>query len=233
MGEQPTNDQGTPIPEEPIDPQSTFDSAQEPESTPSWEHTDKYGFFGALIRTIGEVLFHPEHTFRNMKMGGIGAPFLYGWLLKSIFAMISFYQVRRMMFGEFQRWMPDEFGSFPQFDFFPALFLIIPIGVALGMFIMTGILHVCLMIAGGAKRDIEATFRVVAYSAGATAVWLIIPWVGSMISGIWQLVAEIIGLKEAHQTTYGRVILAFLIPFIVCCGLGALALGTMIGKMPW
>jgi hypothetical protein len=229
MDELPSNDQGLPPPEQPTDLPPTGESEMESESTPSWEHTDKYGFFGALIRTIGEVLFHPETTFRNMRMTGIGAPFLYGWLLKSIFSMIALYQFKRMMYSEFCRWMPDEFDCFPEFDFFPALFLIIPFGVALGMFILTGILHVCLMIAGGAKRDIEATFRVVAYSTGATAIWNIIPWVGDMISSIWQLVCQIIGLKEAHQTTYGRVILAFLIPLIVCCGLGILLLVPILG----
>ena len=233
MDEHPSNNQGLPPPEGPTDFQPTGEPAMEPESTPSWEHTDKYGFFGALIRTIGEVLFHPGATFRNMKMTGIGAPFLYGWLLKSIFSMIAVYQFRNIMFREFQRWMPDEFAFIPEFDFFPALFLIIPIGVALGMFILTGILHLCLMIAGGAKRDIEATFRVVAYSTGATAIWNLIPWVGDMIANIWQLVCQIIGLKEAHQTTYGRVILALLIPFVICCGLGALLLGSIIGKMSW
>jgi hypothetical protein len=233
MDEHPSNDQGLPPPEPPTDLPPTGEPEQELESTPSWEHTDEYGFFGALIRTIGEVMFHPQVTFRNMKMTGIGAPFLYGWLLKSIFSMIAVYQFRNIMFREFQHWFPEEFGHFPEFDFFPALFLLIPIGVAIGMFVMTGIIHICLMIAGGAKRDIEATFRVVAYSTGATAIWNIIPWVGDTISSIWQLVCQIIGVKEAHQTTYGRVILAFCIPMIICCGLGALLLGSILSRIPW
>jgi hypothetical protein len=229
MDDQIPKDPGTPPPGTPGDTPIAPGPPPEPESTPSWEHTDKYGFIGALIRTIGEVMFHPEVTFRNLKIGGgIGAPFLFGWLLRSVFGLIIAYQAKQMLFQGLRPFIPQMADLAPLYSIFPWIYLMVPVGVAIGMFVQTGIIHICLMIVGGAKRDIETTFRVVAYSQGSTSVWLIIPWVGSVIGVFWQAVCYVIGLKEAHQISTGKVILALLLPFIVCCGIGLLMIGPLI-----
>jgi hypothetical protein len=66
------------------------------------------------------------------------------------------------------------------------------------------------MVRGG-KSGFEATFRVVAYSQ-ATRVWSVIPFVGGPIGWVWRTIVQIIGLKEAHEVGYTRIVLAFLIP---------------------
>jgi len=68
-----------------------------------------------------------------------------------------------------------------------------------------------LLIVGGEKKGFEATFRVVSYSHAAQA-WGVIPFVGGWIGGIWQLIVQIIGLREMHETSYFKVIMAFVIP---------------------
>jgi hypothetical protein len=83
--------------------------------------------------------------------------------------------------------------------------------VILSMFIYSGILHLLLLIVGGGKNRFEATFRVVSYSQ-ATQAWVLIPFIGGWIGGIWQLVVQTIGLREIHETSYFRLIIAFLIP---------------------
>jgi hypothetical protein len=60
---------------------------------------------------------------------------------------------------------------------------------------------------------------VVAYSQ-ATQVISLIPFVGGLGAWIWNLVVQIVGLKEIHEITYGRVVLALLIPVAVLCLLG-------------
>jgi hypothetical protein len=239
MEERPPQEPSLPSAEEPSGAGPGSDIPPEAPSTkPSWEHTDQYGFFGALIKTIGEVLFHPENTFRNLKTGGgIGAPFLFGWLLQSICQLIALSQARSIILKQldwylprsFHGNLPPDFDIYPWFDFFPAMIVIIPIGVAIWLFIMTGILHICLMIVGGANKDIDVTFRVAAYSQGATAPWNIIPFVGNLVGSVWQLICVIIGLKESHQTSIGKVILAILLPLIVCCGLGIIFMGLALG----
>jgi hypothetical protein len=80
-----------------------------------------------------------------------------------------------------------------------------------GIFISSAVWHLFLLLVKGADHEFEGTFRVVSYSQSAQIVSLI-PILGGWVSGIWQLVIQIIGLKEIHETTYLKVILAFLIP---------------------
>jgi hypothetical protein len=92
------------------------------------------------------------------------------------------------------------------------------LGATLGCLIQAGILHVCLMMVGGEKNGYEATFRVCAYAAGTFGAFQIVPIVGPCVGFIWQIVATIIGLAEAHETTGGKAALAYFIPFIVVFG---------------
>ena len=57
---------------------------------------------------------------------------------------------------------------------------------------------------------------------------MILPICGGLISGIWCIVVQCIGLTRAHQTTTGRALLAILLPIIVCCG-GGFVLAVMGG----
>jgi hypothetical protein len=41
---------------------------------------------------------------------------------------------------------------------------------------------------------------------------------------VWKIVVYSIGLARAHETETGRAVLAVLLPLIVCCGGGLLAL---------
>ncbi|MBW1851567.1 MAG: YIP1 family protein, partial [Deltaproteobacteria bacterium] len=71
-----------------------------------------------------------------------------------------------------------------------------------------------LLLMGGANNGFEATFRVICYSQAAQ-VWGLIPFVGGWVSLIWQLIVQIIGLKEIHETSYLKVLFAFLIPVTI------------------
>src|ERR1041384_8348277 len=93
-----------------------------------------------------------------------------------------------------------------------------PVIVAICVFIASGIIHLCLMLVGGAKKPFETTFRVMCFAQGSTQLLLIVPICGGLIAGVWALVVEIIGLAKAHETDIGRAALAILIPVIVCCG---------------
>ena len=46
----------------------------------------------------------------------------------------------------------------------------------------------------------------------ATRIWSIFPFIGSPIGWVWRSIVQIIGLKEAHETSYLRIIVAFSIP---------------------
>src|ERR1043166_2108198 len=96
--------------------------------------------------------------------------------------------------------------------------LFIPVMVIVLMFLGSGVLHLCLMILGGARKSFETTFRVVCFSSGSTYLLSMIPICGGFIAGVWNIVLECIGLARAHEIDTGKAVLAVLLPIIVCCG---------------
>ncbi len=67
------------------------------------------------------------------------------------------------------------------------------------------------------------------YASVADFVQLV-PFVGGLAAMIWKIVLLVIGLSIVHKTTQGRVIVAILIPLILCCGC-AFVLGATIAAL--
>jgi hypothetical protein len=106
--------------------------------------------------------------------------------------------------------------------------ILMPVIIVCLMFIASGILHLCLMIVGGAKKPFETTFRVVCFSSGSTYLLAMIPVCGGMIAALYNLVLECMGLARAHETEIGKAIMAVLLPILVCCG-GAMLVALVTG----
>ena len=103
-----------------------------------------------------------------------------------------------------------------------AIIILLPVAILLGLFIGGAIIHLCLMIVGGANKTFETTVRVLAFTQGSTGPLQMVPLCGGIIAGIWALVVNCIGLARAHETDTGRAVLAVFLPLIVCCGGGIL-----------
>jgi hypothetical protein len=99
-----------------------------------------------------------------------------------------------------------------------AFLVLVPVFVVIGLFIGAAIMHLCLMIVGGARQPFETTFRVLAFTQGATGVLQMIPICGAAIAGVWAIVVNCIGLARAHETDLWRAVVAVFLPVIVCCG---------------
>jgi hypothetical protein len=95
------------------------------------------------------------------------------------------------------------------------------------LFIGAAIVHLCLMIVGGANKTFETTFRVLAFSQGSTGPLQMIPVCGGLIAGVWGLVVTCIGLARAHETETGRAVFAVFLPLVVCCG-GAILMAILV-----
>jgi len=111
-----------------------------------------------------------------------------------------------------------------------AFIILLPLFVVIGLFVGSAVVHVCLMIVGGANQPFETTYRVVAFTQGSTGPLQMIPVCGGAIAGIWGLVSTCIGLSRAHQTDTGRAVLAVLLPVIICCG-GIFVVAMMFGAL--
>jgi hypothetical protein len=202
-----------------------------PRSGLPWDHRQERGFFNAFIETLVMVFTKPGEAFTAMKReGGLGEPLLYaiiGGTFGGVFAVTYNFALRSFAsFGDRHGPLTHLFGGLGWIF----LLILTPLFVVIGMFLASAILHVCLMIVGGAKQSFETTFRVVCFAEGSAGPLLVIPFCGGLISGIWKVVLYCIGLARAHETDTGRAVVAVMLPLIVCCG-GGLLIAMMLGAL--
>jgi hypothetical protein len=74
-----------------------------------------------------------------------------------------------------------------------------------------------LVMLGAANFPYETTFRVVAYTMGATYLLQLIPLCGGLIALVVMIVFTIIGLANAHETSGGKAAAAVLLTYLLCC----------------
>lgn len=186
---------------------------EEREGAP-WENLTELGLRQGILRTFRMVLFSPGAFFRGLAYeGGKREPFAFGLMAGSIGGMMGFFWQSIFPGGLLVLGRGFFFHYTPGLMPLVALAMI-PVMVAAGLFIYSGILHILLLLTRGGKNGFEATFRVICYSQAAQ-VWEVIPFIGGWIGGIWQVTVQIIGLKEMHETSSLRVVLAFLIPLFL------------------
>lgn len=206
--------------------------AAAPRSGLPWEHRQERGLFNAFVETLLMVLTKPGEAFTIMKReGGLGEPLIYaliggclGGIVSLLFSLglqsVGFFADRHNTFAA----MTGMGGGSVAF------IVLVPLFIVIGLFIGSAIVHLCLMIVGGANQSFETTFRVIAFSQGSTGPLQMIPICGGLIAGVWALVCNCIGLARAHETDTGRAVLAVFLPLIVCCG-GVLLIALMFGGL--
>ena len=180
----------------------------------AWENPLELSLWSRIYQTLRAVLFSPVTLFRTLTYEeGIREPLAFGLLIGSVGSMFGiFWQFFVLSEGLsfLTEWV---FGEAAIGLIFMITMIIVPIFVTLSMFIYSGILHLFLLVVRGGQNGFEATFRVVSYSQATQALGLI-PFIGGWIGGIWQLIVQIIGLREIHEISYFRVVIAFLIPVV-------------------
>jgi hypothetical protein len=189
------------------------------------------GFIGAFFKTTQEVLFSPTKFFKKAAAGkGYWSPF--------IFAMIS--GIIGWGVALLWQWLflsgvvPHQLFSAATYSLLLTLAVIsIPFTIALSILIGSGVTHLCLMIVGGNQRGFEATFRAICYSYSA-ALFYIVPIIGGFVGVIYFFILAILGVREGHDLSTGKAVLAVLLPFIIIFGLGillAISLPFFIGSL--
>jgi hypothetical protein len=196
-----------------------------------WEHRRERGLFNAFVETLVMVLTKPGEAFTVMKReGGLGEPLIYaliGGCLGGIVSILFSLGLRSVGFFVDRH---DTFSAMTGMGGSAAFIILVPLLIVIGLFIGSAIVHLCLMIVGGANQSFETTFRVIAFSQGSTGLLQMIPICGGLIAGVWAIVCNCIGLARAHETDTGRAVLAVFLPLIVCCG-GVLLIALMFGGL--
>jgi hypothetical protein len=189
----------------------------------------------ALVETTRQVLTAPGAFFRSMPVtGGLGSPLLYalviGWL--GVVATAFYQALYQSIVGSGFSGLGDQ----PQLvaalgwvqgwaGFFTQLVLG-GVFVVVGVMVWSGIVHLLLLLLGGASRGFEATARVVAY-AQAVSVLCLVPFCGGLVGGVWAIVVQTSGLAAAQRIGLGKAAVAVLLPLILLCCCCAAAFGTL------
>jgi hypothetical protein len=221
-------------------PPPAADAGPPPPGIP-WDERDRIGVLSALVETTRQVLFEPGAFFRAMPVtGGLASPLLYGVVVGWIgLAAAAFYQaVFRSVVGSAWGALGERpeiaavLGWVEGWAGFAAQVVFGGVFVVIGLFVAAGILHVMLLLLGGARQGFEATFRVAGF-AQATSVLFLLPFCGQPIGFVWCLVLYILGLAQAHQISHGKAAAAALVPLLVvcccCAGLAFLFAGAIAG----
>ncbi len=212
-------------------PSASYGAAPAPSGSGlPWEHREQLGIFKAYFDTVSMVLTKPGEAFALMKTEGeMMGPMLFALIGGCAGLLVSFlFQIALHSIGFMADRQSSMFGMGVVGVWAVGYVLFIPVIVIVGMFLVSGILHLCLMIMGGARKPFETTFRVVCFSAGSTYLLSMIPICGGFIAAVWNIVLVCIGLARAHEIDTGKAVMAVLLPVVVCCG-GAILLGILGG----
>jgi hypothetical protein len=186
------------------------------EYTP-WESGE--GFIAAFLRTTQEVLFSPTKFFKKVAAGeGYWSPFIFAM----ISGIIGCGAILLWQWLFFSGMVPPQIRSVTTYSLFLVFAIIlIPFWVAFSIVVGSGVIHLCVMIVGGNRKGFEATFRAISYSHSAL-LFYIVPLIGTFVGGIYLMILAILGVREGHEISTGKAVLAVLLPLIIVFGLGIL-----------
>lgn len=192
-------------------------------SLPPFEDREAYGgFFPALFQTWVGACFRPMEFFASVGNGqNLGPALLFGiivgWvsIVLSSLASVAFKAPLSPLLGQ-QEGATEMFAMGAGSIVFSVL-----LGWAIplwGIFVGGLIVHLFLLIFGGAKQGLTMTLRVISY-AYAPQIFVVVPLLGACVAVVWTFVLETIGLASAHRTDTWRAALAVLAPIFlgICC----------------
>ena len=94
-----------------------------------------------------------------------------------------------------------------------AIFILMFISGIIRVFVNSAIVHIGVYIVGG-KNGIEQTIKAVIYGStpGLLLGW--VPIIGGL-AGLWSLVLQVLGIRQLHDVTTGKAIIAVIIPIAI------------------
>lgn len=191
----------------PVHPAADVPSTEEPfeaDKECPWEERENYGTINAYFQTATKCILTPTSFFSKLPThDGYFNPILFAAMTLPVSVVLTYLWIALFKGMGLAGLVGLLFVA-------SILFVLGIIFVPISLAIWSGILHLCLLLVGGAREGYQATFRVVSYSA-VTSIFNAVPLVGSLAS-LWGLVLTVIGLREVHKTTTGRAVGALAIP---------------------
>jgi hypothetical protein len=196
-----------------------------------WENRARRGAVAAFGETLQESLFRPSAFFRGTDPGG-GARAALGYaVLVGTLSLVVALMWQRVLGQHFEYWLQDErVGPLLRQRLQPVLLLALPVGVLLGNLVWAAVLHVSLLVVGGARGGYGTTLKAVCYSSSASA-FNVIPVCGAAVGAVWQVVVQVIGVRELHRTSTARAFWAWFLPFVAALCVAGMAAVAMVAGL--
>lgn len=188
------------------------------------------GNINGLFHTVSLFLTRPDEAFSRVSRTGLGRPFFYAVLMAwiELIFMFGYWAIFQMPLFGFAIPSLDEklaeamVGTGMMVVFAVGILILMPFIVAVGIAIHTCILHLMLLIIGEGRGGFDSTIRAVCYSHTADLA-NVIPLCGGLISLVWFVALQIIGISRCHRCSYAKATLAVVLPVLLCCSCMTLA----------
>ena len=189
-----------------------------------------------MVLSIGErikgFLFSPSDTFDNSKEDTLGDALKYFVVLLAIYAVL--FSIMVLVAFSAMAWIVGPWAAMLGLTAGPLLavsmLVLSLIAGIIAVFIMGLWMHIWVYVVGG-RKGVTQTIKALMY--GATPSYLLgwIPFIG-IIAGIWALVVEIIGIRQLHELSTGKAVLAFILAIIIPGIVAAIVVFAALITMP-
>ena len=205
-----------------------------------WEASE--AGFGSLLPTIAGFVARPIESFTRMSLSvDLVRPLayyvivvLFGTGMNLLWSLLFFRSVanfvRLLAPNEALRAQMESLLKAPTGIGLVLQFVVTPFIALIVLFVWAAIVHVVLVLLGGARNGFATSLRVLCY-ARTSALAQVIPIVGGLVAVVWELAMQIAGLAEAHRAEGWKAALAVLLPIVVCCSCIVLAVALFGAAM--
>lgn len=176
----------------------------------AWENPEKPAS-AALLATIGQILWKPKDFFASLPLtGGLGEPLAFA-LLVGTTGLLGSLLWQLVLDGGLTETASGLLLSKYLGDFIQqptvilGIFLLSPLIVALGQFLVSLCLLWATRLTGPEGSSYEGVFRLTAYSQ-APAIFCLLPWVGALIAWVWNVILFIIGLSRIYGFSTAKAV---------------------------
>lgn len=183
-----------------------------PDGLTPWEAG---GGVGALVDSWWESLSEPRRFFSRIDwQGGWASPLLYyllfsvlGAAFNTVWSVVLGSALASMVGAEGMEAMAA--GGSPLLQFFLS-----PFSALFSLAAGSAAAHVGVRLLASRPRSLGATARSFSYAVGPQ-VLLAVPFLGSVLGGLWTLVLGVLGLREAHRVSTLRAVGILVVGFFV------------------
>lgn len=202
-----------------------------------WEQPARRNLFG-LLATMKCVSFQPSRAFSEMQQSGkLATPMIYSGLCYAagFLGMVTWDTIITLGIMTASGNSAEEIQlALVSMGSLLAGYVLIgaPLMATLGNLMNAGLLHICLIIAGGSGRPFAATFRIACYTQ-SSLMWLGFVPFGMLAVGLGGVILNMFAIHKAHEVPMSRAVLAAVLPVVVLVVLGGLGGAILLAALFW